>query len=310
MAHDHGHTHGHEHAHNHAHGHAHAHGGGNIGVAFFLNLAFTVIELIGGLFTNSVAIISDAVHDFGDSLSLGLAWYFHRLSQKGSTPQYTYGYKRFALLGAIINSIVLVLGSVYILSEAVPRVFAPQETNADGMLVLAIVGMIVNGIAVLRTRKASSINERVVSLHLLEDVLGWAAVFFGSIVMRFTGLTVIDPILSVVIAGFVLFNVFKNIRQILPILLQGTPADVDRERIIGEIAGIEGVSGVHDLHIWSLDEAYNVLTVHVALKWALSPEAAAAMKAQIRAVLGDVYIQHATIELEAPGEECDFTDCV
>ncbi len=161
--------------------------------------------------------------------------------------------------------------------------------------------MLINGAAVLRTRKASSINERVVSLHLLEDVLGWAAVFIGSIVMRFTGLSVIDPILSVVIAGFVLFNVFKNIREILPILLQGTPAEIDRERIIGEISGISGVSGVHDLHIWSLDEAYNVLTVHVALEKALPPEGAAALKAQIRAVLRDERIQHATIEYEAPG---------
>ncbi len=316
LAHGHEHTHGHVHAAKHVHsgghghGHTHSHGGGNIGMAFFLNLAFTVIELFGGLFTNSVAIISDAVHDFGDSLSLGLAWYFHRLSKRGSTPQYTYGYKRFALLGAIINSVVLVLGSAYILSEAVPRIFAPQATNADGMLILAIIGMIVNGIAVLRTHRASSINERVVSLHLLEDVLGWAAVFIGSVAMRFTGLSVIDPILSVVIAGFVLFNVFKNIREILPILLQGTPAEIDRERIIGEISGISGVSGVHDLHIWSLDEAYNVLTVHVALKKALPPEGAAALKAQIRAVLGDESIQHATIEFEAPGEDCAFTDCV
>ncbi len=307
MAHEH--ENGHGHAHNHARGHAHAHGGGNISTAFFLNLSFTVIELIGGMLTNSVAIISDAVHDFGDSLSLGLAWYFQRLSQKGSTPKYTYGYKRFALLGAIINSVVLVVGSVYILSEAVPRIFAPQETNAEGMLILAIIGMIVNGLAVLRTSKASSINERVVSLHLLEDVLGWAAVFIGSIVMRFTGWTVIDPILSFAIAGFVLFNVFKNIREILPILLQGSPPEIDRERVCAEISGLEGVAGVHDLHIWSLDETYNVLTAHVALAEPVSSEYAAALKGRIRAMLGGENIQHATIEFEAPGEECEFSEC-
>ena len=304
-------------AHNHDYGHTHGGGharagsvGGNISTAFFLNLAFTVIELIGGVFTNSVAIISDAVHDFGDSLSLGIAWYFQRLSQRGGTPKYTYGYKRFALLGAIINSVVLVVGSVYILTEAAPRIFAPQETDADGMLLLAIAGMIVNGIAVLRTRKASSVNERVVSLHLLEDVLGWAAVFVGSIIMRFTGLSVIDPIISVVVAGFVLLNVIKSIRQILPILLQGTPAEIDRERIIGEIVKLEDVSGVHDLHIWSLDEAYNVLTAHIALAKALSPQDAAALKGRIRSMLDGERIQHVTIEFEAPGEKCVFTDCV
>jgi cobalt-zinc-cadmium efflux system protein len=298
-------------SHNHQHGHRHSHGSdGNISVAFFLNLGFTIIELIGGVFTNSVAIISDAVHDFGDSLSLGLAWYFQRLSKKGSTKQYTYGYKRFSLLGAIINSVVLVVGSMYILSEAIPRLLEPQETNATGMFVLAIVGIIINGAAVLRTRKASSINERVVSLHLLEDVLGWAAVLVGSIIIRITGWNIIDPILSIVIACFVLFNVFKNIRQVLPILLQGTPADIDREHIIEELGEIKGVSSIHDLHIWSLDEDYNVLTVHISLAKTVPDTELVELKNTIRSILKEEGIQHATIEFESPGEVCDFTGCV
>ncbi len=310
MAHEHkqGHSAGHNHS---GHSHAHAHGGdGNINVAFFLNLGFTVIELVGGLFTNSIAIISDAVHDFGDSLSLGLAWYFQKLSEKGSTKQYTYGYKRFSLLGAIINSVVLVVGSVYILSEAIPRLLAPQETNAAGMLLLAILGIIINGAAVLRTRKANSINERVVFLHLLEDVLGWAAVLLGSIIMHFTGWSIIDPLLSIVIACFVLVNVFKNIRQVLPILLQGTPADVDREHIVEELQEIKHVGGIHDLHIWSLDEEYKVLTVHVALSEKLPAPEVAGLKNTIRAVLKEEGIQHATIEFETSDEACGFMDCV
>jgi cobalt-zinc-cadmium efflux system protein len=295
----------------HDHGHNHSHGGdGNIGVAFFLNLSFTLIELVGGLFTNSIAIISDAVHDFGDSLSLALAWYFQKLSKKGSTKQYSYGYKRFSLLGAIVNSIVLVVGSIYILSEAVPRLAQPQETNATGMFVLAIVGIIINGAAVLRTRKASSINERVVSLHLLEDVLGWAAVLAGSIIMYFTGLTIIDPILSVFIGCFVLFNVFKNIRQTLPILLQGTPAEIEQEHIIEELKEIEPIANVHDLHIWSLDEEYNVLTVHISLKEALPMDKLTELKIKIRAALKEEEISHATIEFETPGEPCVFENCV
>ncbi|MDR1735593.1 MAG: cation diffusion facilitator family transporter [Oscillospiraceae bacterium] len=293
-----------------SHGHEHNHGhGGHIGTAFFLNLAFTVIELVGGIFTNSVAIVSDAVHDFGDSLSLGLAWYFQRLSHKGSTGKYTYGYKRFSLLGAIINSVVLVLGSAYILSESIPRFFAPQETDAVGMFVLSIVGIAINGVAVLRTRKARSINERIVSLHLLEDVLGWAAVLTGSVIMHFTGLTVIDPILSVVIACFVLFNVFKNIKQVLPILLQGTPANVDVGHITARLNEFGQIGGIHDLHIWSLDEDYNVLTVHVALAQALSAEGLTELKNKIRAALKEEGIQHATIEFESPDETCAFEDC-
>jgi cobalt-zinc-cadmium efflux system protein len=297
--------------HNHTHRHDHSHGEkSNIGVAFFLNLSFTFVELIGGFLTNSVAILSDAVHDFGDSLSLGLAWYFQKLSKKGSTKQYSYGYKRFSLLGAIINSVVLILGSIYILSEAIPRLFSPQETSAKGMFLLAILGIIVNGLAVLRTRRAKSINERVVSLHLLEDVLGWAAVLVGSFVMYFTGWTIIDPILSLAIACFVLFNVFKNIRLVLPILLQGTPVEIEQESLIEKLNELENVSTIHDLHIWSLDEEYTVLTIHVILKETLPAGKLQELKRKIRSILQAEGIHHATIEFENSDEECQFADCV
>ena len=293
------------------HGHHHSHGsGGNIGLAFLLNLSFTIIELVGGILTNSIAIMSDAVHDFGDSVSLALAWYFQKKSRKGSSAQYTYGYKRYSLLGAIITSIVLVVGSIYILSEAIPRLFSPQETHAGGMLALAVLGIVINGIAVLRTRKAHSINERVVSLHLLEDVLGWAAVLVGSLVMYFTGLTIIDPILSIAIAFFVLYNVIKNVKQVMPILLQGTPAGLEQAHIIDELKSIEQIKDIHDLHIWSLDEEYNVLTVHAILKEPMPMEKLIEIKARIRGVLKKEEIHHATIEFEMPDEACAFKNCV
>ncbi|QQO09156.1 cation diffusion facilitator family transporter [Breznakiella homolactica] len=299
------------HNHNHARGSDHSRDGdGNIGLAFFLNVSFTIIELVGGFFTNSIAIISDAVHDFGDSLSLALAWYFQRLSRKGRTEKYSYGYKRFSLLGAIINSIVLVVGSLYILSEAIPRFFSPQETSAEGMFFLAVIGIVINGIAVLRTRKGRSINERVVSLHMLEDVLGWAAVLAGSIIMYFTGLTIIDPILSVAIACFVLFNVVKNIRQTLPILLQGTPAEIDQKRIVESLESIAGITNIHDLHIWALDEDFNILTAHVTLTMAVPMETQAELKMKIRNVLEKEGIHHATIEFESPDEVCGFENTV
>jgi cobalt-zinc-cadmium efflux system protein len=199
---------------------------------------------------------------------------------------------------------------MYILSEAIPRLLEPQETNATGMFVLAIVGIIINGAAVLRTRKASSINERVVSLHLLEDVLGWAAVLAGSIIIRITGWNIIDPILSIVIACFVLVNVFKNIRQVLPILLQGTPADIDREHIIEELGEIKEVGSIHDLHIWSLDEEYTVLTVHISLAKTVPAADLVELKGRIRSILKEEGIQHATIEFESPDEVCGFTNCV
>jgi cobalt-zinc-cadmium efflux system protein len=298
---------------NHSHsGHNHSHSNDvkNIGIAFFLNFGFTILELFGGVFTNSIAIISDAVHDFGDSLSLGLSWYFQRLAKKGSNAKYSYDYKRFSLLGAIINSVVLVVGSVFILTEAIPRIIEPQETNAKGMFVLAIIGIIVNGAAVFRMKKGSSINDRVVSLHLLEDVLGWIAVLIGSTIIYFFNFTIIDPILSIGIAVFVLINVFRNIGQTLRIILQGTPQEIETEHIMEHLKEIQNVANVHDLHIWSLDEEYNVLTVHVTLKEALPMTGLAELKNQIRSMLKDEEVQHATIEFETVDEPCIFENCV
>lgn len=299
MSHDH---------HNH-HDHHHHSDVKNIKVAFLLNLFFTVIEIVGGFLTNSIAIISDAVHDLGDCLSLGLAWYFQKLAKKGSDTSYSYGYKRFSLMGAIINSIILVTGSVLILTAAIPRLFNPVAANAKGMFLLAILGILVNGAAVLRLKKGSSINERVVSLHLLEDVLGWLAILIGSVVMHFWNVPILDPLMSVGIACFILYNVFKNIRQSMRIILQGIPAEVDITAISEHLQQLEGVENVHDLHVWSVDGNYNVLTVHVVLNNSSDMEKLAELKAQIRESLQEKGIQHATIEFETADERCIFEKC-
>ena len=299
-----------EHKHHHSHDHHHDHSDvKNIKTAFFLNLFFTLVEIVGGFFTNSIAILSDAIHDLGDCLSLGLAWYFQKVAKRGSDTSYSYGYKRFSLLGAIINSIVLVTGSVLILTVAIPRIFHPEATKTEGMFLLAIVGVLVNGAAVFRLKKGNSINERVVSLHLLEDVLGWLAILIGSIVMHFFDVPVLDPIMSVAIACFVLYNVFKNMRQSLRIILQGIPAEVDMTHIANRIQQFEGVESVHDLHAWSVDGTYNVLTVHVVLNNTLDMEKLAELKATIRDSLREEGIQHATIEFETANERCIFEKC-
>ena len=291
-------------------GHEHHHGEvKNIKVAFFLNLFFTLLEIAGGFFTNSMAILSDAVHDLGDSLSLGLAWYFQKVSNKGSDSSYSYGYKRFSLLGAIINSIVLVVGSIFILTAAIPRIFHPEKTQAAGMSFLAIVGVLINGIAFLRLKRGSSINEKVVSLHFLEDVLGWVSILIGSVIMYFFNAPFIDPILSVGIAFFVLSNVYKNIRQTLHIILQGIPDNVDIEEISQQLQEFKGVEDIHDLHVWSVDGNYNILTVHVVLNKLLEKDKITELKGRIRNSLKQKGIQHATIEFESKDEHCDFEGC-
>jgi len=281
----------------------------NIRVAFFLNLFFTIIEFVGGFLTNSMAILSDAVHDLGDSFSVGLSWYFQRLAKKGRDEEYTYGYKRFSILGAIINSLILVVGSVVILFNAVPRLFHPEQPDSGGMLMLAIAGVVINGAAVLKLKRGHSLNERVISLHLLEDVLGWAAILIGALVMYFVDVPVLDPILSIAITFYVLFHVYSNIKESLRIILQGAPIDIKIDEIKKEILALEDVDSVHDLHLWSEDGEYNVMTVHVVLNRAFSMDELQRLKNKIREKMQAMKVQHSTIEFEILGENCEMEEC-
>lgn len=295
--------HDHQHDHSH-HGHSHVHATGNIALAFFLNSAFAIIELVGGLMTNSVAILSDALHDFGDSLSLGTAWYFQKKSEGGRTLNYTYGFKRFSLIGAFVNAIVLLIGSVFIISESVQRLFHPEQADAKGMLFLAFLGIGVNLIAMLRLKKGSSINERVVSLHFLEDVLGWVAVLIGSILMMYVDFPMIDPILSLCIAAFVLFNVYRNIKPAFNIILQGVPEDISEEKVRDLVLREKEIVNIHDFRVWTLDGIHHVMSFHVEVASNMDLKQAEVLKEKIKTRLGNIHISHATIEVEFNPEHC------
>lgn len=294
--------------HHHGHDHNH-HDVSNIKTAFFLNLGFTIIEFIGGFYVNSVAIISDAIHDLGDCLSLGISWYFQKISHKGRTPTFSYGYKRFSVLSAILNSVVLLIGSVFILMETIPRLLAPEQPETTGMMILAVLGVIVNGAAVLKTRKGKTANEKVVSLHLLEDVLGWVAVLIGSIVMNFFDVPILDPLLSLLIAGYILINVFKNLKNSVKIILQSIPPDVNTSALEDELKQIDHVAKVHDMHTWTMDGDYHVMTVHLVLDQDVDLDTGAIIKSKAREILKAGEIDHVTIELESPKEHCDLEEC-
>jgi len=295
----------------HQHNHAHNHATDNIKVAFFLNLSFTIVEFIGGFYTNSLAIMSDAVHDLGDSLSLGMSWYFQKLSNKKANKYFSYGYGRFSLLGAIINSVVLLMGSIFIIKEAIPRIITPEVSDAKGMMWFAILGIIVNGVAVLKLKKGTSINERVVSLHLLEDVLGWVAVFIASVVMQFWELPILDPILSVLIAGYILYNVFRNIKESFKIILQAVPNQLISNDIAKVLLAFDEIENVHDCHLWTLDGTLHIATIHISVHESIvSWEKAKLLKLKIRKILRDQFqIGHITLELEASLEDCTYKDC-
>lgn len=287
------------------HNHNHSHDSTkNIKVAFLLNLSFTILEIIGGFLTNSVAIMSDAVHDLGDSLSLGLAWFLSNYSEKEYNSKYTYGYKRFSLLSALINTVVLIIGSVFVLWSAIPRLMSPEQPHVKGMIGFAIVGVLVNGLAAYRTKSGSSLNEQVVSWHLLEDVLGWLAVLIVSIVMLFKDLPILDPILSVGITVYILVNVFSNFKKTILLFLQAVPEDVDIEKIISNFHSIENVVDTHHNHIWSLDSEHHVLSTHIKVKSTCTLEDISNIKKQARDSLKDLNIEHTTIEIELESENC------
>jgi len=302
--HDHNHDLDYHDHHSHGHGHHH-HAGDNIKVAFWINTAFALLELVGGFYTNSVAILSDALHDLGDSLSLGTAWFFEQKSKQKSDKVYTYGYQRFSLIGAFINSIVLIVGSVFILKESFERLFHPEQPDTTGMLVFAIVGIAVNGAAMLRLKKGETINEKVISLHFLEDVLGWVAVLIGSVVMKFVDAPAIDPLLSMIIAVIILVNVYRNMRGAFQIILQGVPHAVSEAKVKKAFLNFEEIEGTHDLHIWTMDGRYNILTTHAVLKTPLEAQPLEMLKSKLKAELKKINIHHATIEFETKGLACE-----
>lgn len=283
----------------------HNHIQGNIKIAFFLNLTFTLVEIVGGFFTNSMAILSDALHDLGDSLSLGIAWYLEKYSQKKPDSKFSYGYARFSLLGALINCFILFGGSIFVLSKSIPRIFQPETVNAKGMLALAILGIVVNGLAVLRLKKGATLNEKVVSWHLLEDVFGWVVVLITSIVLLFVNIPIIDPILSIALTFYVLFNVFKNLKSILKILLEGVPENVDIFEIETKIASLVGVISVHHTHIWTLEGERIFLSTHIVISDKMTPSEQIELKQKTKALLSQIGIEHATIETDYNNEDCE-----
>jgi cobalt-zinc-cadmium efflux system protein len=294
---------GHDAGHGHHH-HHHHHADGNLKVAFLLNLVFTVVELVGGLLTNSIAILSDAVHDLGDSLSLGIAWYFQRVSRKGATARNTYGYRRYSLLGGLVTAMVLLLGLVFILWQSAQRLFAPEPVHATGMIALAVLGVLFNGAAVLRVRRGSSLTERVVSWHLMEDVLGWVAVLVGAVVMAVWDLPIIDPLLSIGISLFILWNVVRNLRHFFDVFLQRTPPDFDVEAFERDVLAIPQVTGVHHVHSWSIDGEKHVMTTHLVMRERASRADIVAAKERVRALLDPRAFEHVTVDVELEGEDC------
>lgn len=294
----------HKHSHDHQHHIPQYMSSSRIGWAFLLNFCFTIIEFIGGWLTNSTAIMADAVHDLGDSLSIGLAWFLSKYSKKHSNETFSYGYHRFSLLGALINGVVLIAGSIWVLTTSFPRLLAPEMPDAQGMLWLSILGIVINGYAAYKLSDGKTLNERVLNWHLIEDVLGWVAVLVLAIVLMFADLPILDPILSIAFTLFILFNVLKNLRMAVKLFLQATPNKALQENIHKALSAVEYIEEIHHFHLWSLDGELHVLTAHLVLSKYLNHQELIAIKNEISTRLSHFHLEHTTLEFEFSGEVC------
>lgn len=276
----------------------------NILIAFILNLLFSLFEFAGGLVIGSVAILSDAIHDLGDALSIGIAYFLERKSRRPADKVHTYGYLRYSVLGSLITTVILICGSVAVIFRAVQRLFEPATIDYDGMILFAVIGAIVNLTAALITRKGDSLNQKAVNLHMLEDVLGWIVVLIGAIVMKLTDLSFIDPLLSMGVALFILYHALQNLKQAANLFLEKTPTGIDPSALQQQLQTVDGVLDIHHLHIRSLDGSHHSATMHIRCTGD-----AAATKAQLRHILKEAGICHATLELETADEVCHSPGC-
>lgn len=277
----------------------------NILIAFLLNMLFSIFEIIGGIFTGSVAIISDAVHDFGDSISIGISYILEKKSKKKPDNKYTYGYTRFSVLGATITNTILIIGSILVILNAIKRIINPIEINYNGMIIFAIIGVIVNFVAAYATKEGDSLNQKAVNLHMLEDVLGWVVVLIGAIIIKYTNITIIDPMMSIGVAIFILFHAIKGLKNIIDLFLEKTPNGIQIDEIREHLLKIENVIDVHHIHIWSIDGVNNYATMHIVTDVKDTKK----LKAEIKEEMEEHGVNHTTIEIEDENEQCDEIEC-
>ena len=272
--------------------------------AFVLNLIFAVFEFIGGALTGSVAIISDSVHDFGDSVSIGISYILEEKSKKEPDDKYTFGYGRYSVSGSLIMTVILIVGSVFVIIHACDRIIHPAEIDYNGMLLFAAFGMGVNFIAAVATRGDGSLNQQAVSLHMFEDVLGWGVVLLGAILMKFTDITYIDPIMSIGVSIFLLVHAFKHFKEICDIFFEKTPDGIDISELKHHLKEIDGVLDVHHFHLRTLDGVNHIATLHI-----VTSSDPAAIKKAVKEELLEHGISHTTVEIETPEEECEDLIC-
>ena len=276
--------------------HHHKKAGENLAFVFFINLAFNIVVITAALATNSMAILADFIHDASDTISIAFAWFLEHVAQRDSTDKYSYGYQRFSILGAVIISIFVIIMAFVILSEAIPRLFAPEGVDAGGMLAVAIVGIVFKFVSVYRLHNGETYNEKAIFFHQLGDIFEWVAILILSLVLMFwEGAQYLDPFVSIGIALWLIFNLGRNLYKSIEVLLQKTPDYFDVDEFRQSIENIEGVNAIDDFHIWSLDGIDSVMTLKVDVDFGKD---VSEIKKEIYEISKKYHVVDITIELE------------
>lgn len=265
-------------------------------LAFFLNLSFAIVEFIAGGVFGSSAVLADSVHDLGDAIAIGLSAFLETISNREEDSHYTLGYKRFSLLGALITAVILMTGSVLVILENITKIFHPQPVNDKGILWLGIIAVTINVLASLVVRKGKTKNESILSLHFLEDTLGWLAVILMAIILRFTDWYILDPLLSLVISFFILSKAIPRFWSTLKIFLDAVPEGVDIKQVKSDLEQLDHVASINQLNLWTMDGLEKNAIVHVCLK---EIEQMEVCKESIRTLLKNYGFQNITIEVDA-----------
>ena len=265
-------------------------------LAFFLNLTYAIVEFIAGGVFGSSAVLADSVHDLGDAIAIGISAFLESISNREEDSHYTLGYKRFSLLGAMVTAVILMTGSVLVILENIAKIFHPQPVNDEGILWLGIIAITINVLASLVIRKGQTKNESILSLHFLEDTLGWVTVILMAIVLRFTDWYILDPLLSLVISFFILSKALPRFWSTLKIFLDAVPEGVDIQKIKTDLAELDHVASINQLNLWTMDGLEKNAIVHVCLK---EMEHMETCKESIRIFLKDCGFQNITIEVDA-----------
>lgn len=271
-----------------------------LSLSLFLTLAFVIIEAAAGIFSNSLALLTDAAHNLTDVIALGLSWFAIRITSQPANARKTYGYHRAGILVALLNSTTLVLISIGIFYEAYKRFISPPEVQSSVLIVVGLIAVMINLATALLVHRGSEsdLNLRSAFVHLMGDVISTVGAVIAGVIIYFTGANWLDPLVSVLIGFLILYNAWGILRDAIDILLESTPRDVDLKKMVSEINEVDGVLGVHDLHVWSLTQNLRSMSAHI-LTADISVSAGAEIQGRINELVYHRYnISHATLQLE------------